>query len=336
MSLPQTDATSILPASGSAVIYGCGGGGINLAKRYDNVPFALGIADVKTAYIDTSASNLEGISDVSTVYTIEGCDGSGKKRDENAEVIVKSMPRILKDLPPGQFNIVVFTASGGSGSVIGPVLVAELIARGLPVVCIVLGSEESAITAYNTFYTLKGLDNTARTTGTPVVMAYFNKTADIKRSAVDKEAHYVISALTYLVSRQNKELDTRDVIHLFNYSDVKAVTVTPQLTLLKVYDDREKVDLESPEAFSLGCLLKSEDEAQPKLFAQYSCAGYYRPGVEASTNLFFAVETHGLGATLTHLQQLSATINENEKARIEGPAFSTGKEQTGPGGLMFG
>lgn len=99
---------------GAVRIYCAGGAGINIGKKYGgNLPERIGSAKLMTCYIDTSRTNLHDVPDPENVFVLPELDGSGKVRKENHEAISQMIPRILKDYPAGDFNIVIFSASGG-------------------------------------------------------------------------------------------------------------------------------------------------------------------------------------------------------------------------------
>ena len=99
--------------AGRLRIYGAGGCGINIAANFkssgkENEP---GHSFPLPVFIDTSRSNLpENLSD-EDVALIEDLDGSGKVRRENSEVISRNIKNIMQKFPPGDFNVVVFSAS---------------------------------------------------------------------------------------------------------------------------------------------------------------------------------------------------------------------------------
>lgn len=329
-----TKLQSAVPAVGTIRLYCAGGGGINLGKKYGGpLPDYIGSAKVMTTYVDTSKTNLHDVPDAENVFVLPELDGSGKVRKENHEAIAQMVPRILKDHPPADFNLVIFTASGGTGSVAGPLILAELLTRGENTVAIVIGSEESVITSTNTFNTLKSLDHIARSKGKPVVMHYSNNARGTKRSDIDKEAMFVISSLSVLASRQNKELDSMDVANWLNFT--KTTSVPAQLALLKVYSEADEVDRLAGEAFTMAALLRDEDEEQPQLKPEYSCAGYYREDAKIATSLFFVVETEGLRGVLNHLNGLATAAQEIKAARVEGPAFVSSKDEVSATGLIL-
>ena len=330
----MTTQNNVASPIGSIRLYGCGGGGINIVKRYAGpLKSTTGVADIKTTYIDTSRSNLDDDPDHQNIFVLPELDGSGKVRRENHEAIAQQVPRILKDFSPADLNLVIFTASGGTGSVAGPLIISELIERNQNVVAIVIGSDESVITGMNTFNTLKSLDHISRTKGTPVVMHYTQNDRSLKRSDVDKQVMFVISSLAVLASRQNKGLDTKDVANWVNFT--RTTSVPSQLALLKVYGDAKEVDQLAGESFTLAALLKSEDEEQPRFKPEYNCDGFYRPGTEMATNLFFTIETHGLRDVLNQLNAVAQNAQETKQARIDGPSFVGRNDEVSSTGLIL-
>ncbi len=303
-------------------IFACGGGGINIASKFaGNMPLRAGIADIRTVLVDTSRSNLHGLPADIEAFILPDLDGSGKVRSHNVEPIAKVIPRLLVQHEPGDLNLVVYTASGGTGSVAGPLLVDELLARDCNVISIVIGTEESDVAAENTFNTLKSLEAISNERQKPVHVHYTLHSADVKRSEADKEAIMAISSLAYLSSRQNDELDSMDLYRWLHYHTVPRTNLDPQLTLLKVYANADDVVEKSPETISLASLLKSRDEGHVRLRPAYGCVGYYRSGVEAPYNLFFASETAGLSEILNHLQKTAKDLSQHKAARTSGPSF---------------
>jgi len=137
-------------SSGKIRIYGCGGAGINLTSHFINLPADGNYAEVLAAMVDTSRSNISTDIAEDLCYILPEVDGSGKVRKENHEVIGGVVKQILLQHKPEDLNVVVFSGSGGSGSVIGPLITKELLSREHSVICVMVGSDESAITCTNT------------------------------------------------------------------------------------------------------------------------------------------------------------------------------------------
>lgn len=203
-----------LPNRNNVSIYACGGCGINIVGSLPDVAAAAGVAKASLYAIDTSRSNLRssGFNQDNT-YLFEGTNGSGKVRGENLSVIVKNAKQILQQFKPGDFNIVVHSGGGGSGGPIGAILVSEMLAEGIPVVAIVVGSTDSHAEVENTIKTLQTYDGLARDVEYPMVVHYLENggAEGAARKTIDSGAHSAIHALLMLFSGQNDEMDTADV-----------------------------------------------------------------------------------------------------------------------------
>ena len=156
------------------VIYGCGGAGINQARRF------------------------------------EGTVGSGGLRKEHVDLIADAVNEILSRLRPGDLNIVVSSLSGGSGSVIAPCLASELLARGLKVIVIGIGSNESEIRVRNSLNAIRSYANIAEETEKPVVMSLHFNSPKTPRYAVDYPMGFLITdgRLSKTVDVLNQTLQT--------------------------------------------------------------------------------------------------------------------------------
>ncbi len=98
------------------MIYASGGFGINVASELAKFEGEnKGYADLSICFIDTSRSNLIGKKEIKpeNVYILDNVDGSGKKRDQNYEVLSESAKDILHKYKPGDVNVVLHSASGG-------------------------------------------------------------------------------------------------------------------------------------------------------------------------------------------------------------------------------
>lgn len=104
--------------TGKVKIFCAGGAGTNIGYHYNDVAPTPGFAECEVVYIDTSTANLkDGIAEDQFYHigTPEGAklDGSGGVRRDNAAHIAANIKPMLKTHVPEQFNIVVFSATGG-------------------------------------------------------------------------------------------------------------------------------------------------------------------------------------------------------------------------------
>jgi hypothetical protein len=317
---------------GKVRLYGCGGLGTNIVKDYIGRQPAPGFAITLPSFIDTSRSNLAGIEDEKTIYVLDKTDGSGKVRKENHAQISAAVKQILLQQPPEDFNIVVFSASGGSGSVIGPLLAKELLARGHSVVVCLAGSSESTITAQNTLNTLKSLSAISKQIDTPVVMFYRHNGGECTRSVVDGQLNLAISSLCYLTSRQNDELDTKDVANWLRFNH--STSVPAQLALLDIFSAPEQV-ASITDPITIASLYSDRD--QPHLeepIPEYPCTGYFTTKIDGIPELHLVVSTENLDATY---EKLNGTL-EKFIQRREGRAAAidlVGNAATTDDGLVL-
>lgn len=311
---------------GKISLYGAGGAGINLVSSWNDAhnDHATGQALLQVSYVDTSKSNLPVSVKPETVYVLDGVDGSGKIRSENHVEISRNIRSVLQKHSPGDLSVVVFSASGGSGSVFGPLLMAELINTGNPVIGVVVGSEESKITTENTLKTLKTLEHIAQSKGVPVVISYHHNTAGSKRSDNDKAARRVMAALSVLASRRNTALDTKDIANWLEYTRV-ASDIKPQLSLVHVYDKIEDVQ-NSTRPISIAALLKDPDEPTFDVACEYETTGYPKEWPDSFSQLFFVINVDGVPVVEKMVKDRLDSLVKASASRVTRDSMVDGKD----------
>lgn len=216
-------SANIEKVKGRITIYASGGAGTNIASRLEKHRGKTnpGFAIVDPVYIDTSKSNLinkEIPGDA--IYHFSGLDGAGQVRREHAATVKERVKEILLKHVPGDLAIVLHSGSGGSGSVIGPLVAAETLAREIPTLVIMVGDASTRLYAENTLNTIKSYEAISKSTGAPVVMALQMNTSESPRAAVDTEVEYLVEALAALFSRENSELDSQDLFNFLRFDSV--------------------------------------------------------------------------------------------------------------------
>lgn len=311
---------------GKISLYGAGGAGINLVSSWNDAhnDHATGQALLQVSYVDTSKSNLPTSVNPETVYVLDGVDGSGKIRSENHVEISRNIRSVLQKHAPGDLSVVVFSASGGSGSVFGPLLMAELISTGNPVVGVVVGSEESKITTENTLKTLKTLEHIAQSKGVPVVISYHHNKAGTKRSDNDKAARRVMATLSVLASRRNTALDTKDIANWLEYTRV-APAIKPQLSLLHVYDQIDDVQ-NATRPISIAALLKDPDEPTFDVPCEYETTGYPKNWPDGFNQLFFVINVDGVPVVEKMVKDRLEGLEKASASRVTRDSMVDGKD----------
>ena len=302
----------------SVTFYACGGPGANLLRSHrEDKPLANAsvIADEKHCFIDTSTANLDGVT-LEDTYVVEGLDGSGSDRPRNAKAIKEAMPAILNKFRPSDFNVVLLSAAGGTGSVAGPILIEELLNAGKKVFAVISGSHGTLKATANTIATLTGLETAVARTGRPIVMSYRENDQSKNNAANNAVALMTMSALSLLCSGKNSQLDSADIGNLTNYP---AVTHFPaSLAMLDVYVNEEQLLTEATNAISHIALLKNEDAIMPSIGAAYGKYGYLPSEAAERYNesFHFVVSNSRLKGILNKLIQRREEL-ESAQAVIE-------------------
>lgn len=322
------------PLQGHIRLYAAGGCGINIASFFEPAAGKQepGHSIPHPVYIDTSMSNIrDGINKEHT-FIIEGVDGSGKVRRENYQEITKNVKSLLTEFKPMDFNVVVFSASGGSGSVFGPLIIGELLSRGLPVVAVVVGSDESNIAAHNTLNTLKSLEAIATKHELPVVMYYEHNEPGLKRSDIDISCRHLISALSILASRQNSEMDSKDIQNWVQYN--KTTSVPPRLSLVEVYHSNEEAD-QATQPVSVASLLESPDSPSIKVAPEYHCAGYPRNPGNGFKLTHYVITVAGVPVLARKIQERINELEQLKASRVLHDSLVESRDDTTTEGLVL-
>lgn len=217
-------------------VYACGGTGSNVVRTFKKKRQALLESEddkVSYSFFDTSKANTTDGADEQR-YILD-CDGSGSIRAQNYEQITDRILDALQENPPSEMNVVVFSTSGGSGSVFGPTLVKELISNNHPTIVLAVGGIETTKAVDNTRKTLATLDNLAeKILKAPVVMHY-RCNQDSSLQQVDAEMVRALTLIEMIAAREARSLDGADIRNWLRYNAVS--DVQPRLSSLEVYND---------------------------------------------------------------------------------------------------
>ena len=185
-------------------VYACGGCGINISKLLTDL-------DINVYRIDTSKSNLEGKLTPND-FIMEELDGAGKDRRRTygkmkEEEITKEI--LFRFKPDNEVNIVLSSLAGGSGSVISPMLVKELLDNDCITIAVGIDSQTSRIEILNTINTLKSFYSISKSVNKTVPLYFIENK---KRDIADKAAVNLVNLFSLLTNKYTtKELDINDI-----------------------------------------------------------------------------------------------------------------------------
>lgn len=345
---------SIETRKGNITLYAAGGCGINIAKLIE--PFRKqaepGMATINPVYIDTSKSNAKAIPPEHT-WLFDGMDGSGKVRAENYGEITKHVRSILQKFPAGDLAIVLSSAHGGSGSVIAPSLVSELLEAGTPVIVLTVGGTESALEIKNSLNTIKSYEGVAQKRECHVVMGYFQNSKQTPRPEVDRNVVEMITSLMVFFSRENSELDSKDLANFLRFDKVAPNYKSPRLVGLVRYlvDQTNDIDdVTTGNVVGMVSLLRpaipqADGKIEPaqtldlNFIPDYQSNGYLPPDIHSRllgiAPLTLVTLANTPQAVAKDLNGRLAAIDKAQKARVDSGPVLTDKDKPTDTGLVL-
>ncbi len=316
------------------MIYASGGAGCNIVSNFlkQMTKESTGMTLFGCVYIDTSRSNLNPDIPLSDTYLVDNLDGSGKLRASNYQALSDCSRDILLKHKPADINIVIGSASGGTGSVISPILVSQLLDRGEDVIVIAIGSTSSRIETENTLKTLKSYEMISQKRETPVIMAYRENSQKKPRADVDGEVEMLIATLAVMFSGNNRELDSSDLSNFLNYQ--KVTNFKPKLSHLDIFSGN--VTLTKGQALvSLVTLMDSTSDAESGVLTDYQAVGFIPETAKAYLGqqlpIHAAVVSGYFNGVAEALEAKISSYDEVRKSIVEKPITDRNTQATDDG-----
>ena len=327
---------------GQVRIYSAGGCGIGIVSYFeqDRGKTQEGSASLHPVYVDTSRSALIG-KDIANehFYKLEGddgqVDGSGGLRGDNAAGITERNLEILQAFPPMDLNIIVSSASGGSGAVFAYSLARELIARDKVVVCLLVGADDSRQQIENTTKALVSYENIVHEFEKPLVVHYTQNGRDGTVAEVDKRIRDVIATLTMLFSRQNEKLDSRDLYNWVNFNRV--TSYAPQVGVLSIHKGQVKTTNESLiSVVTLNPDMENTKLDQPVDYQRVGIPTFIKEELYAGQYpIHYAITDGFLDGVVKDLRKQTKEYVSNAAARVVRNKLSDGTETKTKTGLVI-
>lgn len=203
-------------------IYCCGGAGVNIGK----IIRTRNINNADIFYIDSSSSNSKDLDlDDKYTYNISNMDGAGKLRAKTYGAFIPEVEAVLTNFrPSGTLNIIISSLSGGTGSIIAPIIAKELAAKGEPVIVVAIASTTCSKELENSIKTIQTYNNTAIQLDVPIAM-YYTSVGHSRSEVDDRVVSFVMSMCLVSDDENTSEFDTTDLNHFINYNKVTGVPV---------------------------------------------------------------------------------------------------------------
>ena len=212
-------------------VFGLGGAGKNLSLRHArNSKQDTPVVTIDTSGNDDSLDNVESIR-------ISGLSGRGKlRRDETTlEMITNFISDYVSDNEFADINVVVHSLSGGSGSVIGPMMIDEILRQGKVAVVIGIIDQDSEVDTINALNSLRTLDNIAKSRDGYIPMVLFDNANG--RHIVDQGVVSTLDKLNTLLSLPLIGLDKQDRYRFLQPQSFDGVTTG--LKLLNISSNQD-------------------------------------------------------------------------------------------------
>lgn len=263
-------------------IYACGGAGVSATCLLDKPVINSGnntdYASIGITYVDTSRSDFIGRNIKDNIFVIPGLDGQGQKRGEDLSLISSYVPTILFEHEPSEVNLVIHSAGGGSGSVIGPLITEELLKRKQDVIVFMISCTGSSTETKNTHSCLLTYANYNRTYEKVIPISWHENNKGKNHDEVNKDITFLVALLAVAYSGNNAKLDSSDLKNWINYT--KTTGYPAELSSLKVH-----VGYEPARDAVSACSLLASGQTVPTLDISYHTFGYIPHSVQSAIRL---------------------------------------------------
>ena len=323
---------------GTVRLYAAGGCGMNigsLLEKYRGVKNP-GFAELDICYLDTSASNMRDHIDDDHCYLIDGMDGSGKLRTENHLEINDRVRAVLQKFKPADLNIVLSSGGGGSGSVFSPLVARELLANENPVIVLLVGSADTRLDCENTLKTIKSYESVSKMSKTPLVMLYVQNTTNTTREMSDNSIINAIMSLLILYSRENREIDSKDLFNWLRFDRV--TTFHSQLACLTLLVNRD-IPEDLGNIISVATLVNDGMHTSLPSMPEYQCSGFLPNDIDKTVQdkapIHFIVSDGIIHGVAKQLQDILTQLQKAQDARIKVSGVMSTNDKAHDSGLVL-
>lgn len=283
-------------------VYFCGGTGLNIGKNMSDLE-----ADV--CFLDTSDRNVTELHDKSKVFLTKNTVGAGKNRAYILPIVRPQIGNVLSRFPAADFNIVVFGTSGGSGNILGSLLVSEMLKANETVIVVGASGIESTEVVNNSLDAIKTLEGVSMNRGKVVPMVHVINGVGVPYAVTNNEVDFYIRALCDLASQEHERLDVKDIENWVNFTN--KVDIQPQLCELKIFDNRKEASTVN-EMLSVASLFTDEAQEVPFGSPFVRTTGIAKKGDIIADQLHFIINSIGIEEIVKSLEDLKMESHRHQ------------------------
>lgn len=242
---------------------------------------------------------------------------------------------MLQAFPPAQFNIVIHSTTGGSGSVMGPSIASELLSQGKVVIVFAVGGDDTKNYITNTIGTLASYEGIVDVNEAPIILQYLQNGKDGTIEEVDSKIQLAISCLTVLFSGQNKNLDSRDIFNWANFN--KVTSFAPQVGVLSIHQSELKIsDVNLISVATLNTDLNNTKIQHPVEFQRVGVpTNVIADKAPLSFPLHFAIADGFLDTVMKNLRAQEEDFAKRQSARVVRNQLGSSGGKRAANGLVF-
>jgi hypothetical protein len=306
-------------------LYCLGGAGFNSGSELENfrdhqIP---GAAALSIAYADTSDSDMSAAIAAEHCYFLPGTKGSGKYQGMNIDAIDQNAKAILQKFRPSPtLNILLSSASGGSGAPMVSTLAHELLADGHNVVIIMIGTTADKREIGNTRNHIRSLMNVAADTQKPIPAAYFQNTEATPRQDVNKAIIELVGSLCTLFSGENHGLDPQDLYNWLHFNENKTTSYPARLAQLGMVAGDARIG-QIGNVISVATLATEKSGHEIAQTPEYQVVGRISPNADqiviSKAPIHFILSTGRFIDVLADMEGRLEELNRQRAAFVEAP-----------------
>lgn len=296
--------------------YLCGGTGINIGALLKQNSHTAGNKIAHFVGMDASGNNKSmDLFDVERMKSGEDnreeARGSGKVKRTNYAQAEDFIQQVLTKHKPTAFNVIIQNTAGGTGSMLGPLVVRAL--EKLDVVYVVLSISDftSKVEMENAIGTLRSLANqTGRgQLDVSIPFIHLKNTADLNRGQVNNKAVDQLNLLSLFLTELNEEMDYQDIKNLFKYS--RHYQVPAALSQIRFFNQKTHADYTDKPPVAVASLFKDRNLIVPRFEgAVIRSTGVFAEDANIPDNVEEMHMTLDHGEALEELEKQIAELDE--------------------------
>jgi hypothetical protein len=298
----------------------CGGTGINIGVALKKGTHTDNNKNAFFVGLDSSDRNSSGdLFEVVQMAVANDPDqkakGSGKVKATNYPQAEQFINQFLTKHKPRDYNIIVCSTGGGTGSMLAFVLARMLFERDQLVVLCFINDKTSQVEEINVVNSYRSYASLTTPGSLNRVVPYmeFDNTLTNTRGEVNQMVIDKLDVASLFLSNVNKEQDHTDMKNLLNFS--KHYGVPPSMSRIRFYDEKGVADFKGKVPVAVSSLFESSDAVIPRFNGTViRSTGVFADGVKRPSN---AQELHMVLDHGEALKELEKHIEAMETRKVE-------------------